>query len=296
MTDDSDDARLHRAFDHLIGLRAKDLVDVPDVMAWISRVTTKERVAWGQRLFATPIRKRLEERGSFSEVSLGAWLPADKTEAIAKILERPAPVPERIVDDVVRSEKVRDEVRSTLHDSLTGFLKKGLGETGAGRPAAGLRGALGIGARALAGAGKELLGNLGEEVQQQLHNRARDFVDGSVEAVQERIAKKLRSPEIAEALGRHRRAVFEELLGRKESEAAEAAKEVPWDDIEALVPDLVQHAVGRPEVQEIIEAELRRAIDILSEKTGREWLDELDLRDEARASFLIAMRPIVRVL
>ncbi len=295
--DPSDDARLHRAFDHLIGLRARDVVDVPEVMAWVSRVTTQERVAWGQRLFGTPIRKRLQERARLTHEPMGRWLPPASAERIAELLARPEPVPERIVDDVVRSEKIREEVRSTLSETLSSFVKKGLGDRdgeGVKGPGAGLRSAIGLGARAIAGAGKGLLGNIGEEVREQLKGRVGDFVDGSVERVQERIAKKLRSPETAEALGRHRRAVFEDLLKRKDSEAAEV--KVPWDDIEALVPAIVEHAVRRPEVQEMVEAELRAAIELLSEKTLREWLDELDLRDEARSSFLIALRPIIGVL
>jgi hypothetical protein len=291
--DTSDDARLHRAFDHLISLRARDVVDVDDVMAWVDRCTTKERVAWAQRLFATPIRQRVQARMRLSETPLGAFLPTESAERIAAIVARPEPVPERLVDDVVRSEKIRDEVRSTLSETLTGFVKKGLGDRdgeGVKGPGAGLRSAIGLGARAIAGAGKGLLGNIGEEVQQQLQGRVRDFVDGSVGAVQERIAKKLRSPETAEALGRHRRALFEDLLTRKEREAAEV--KVPWDDLEALVPAIVEHALRRPEIRDTIAAEVRRGVDVLSEKTLREVLDELDLRDEARASFLIIMRPI----
>jgi hypothetical protein len=303
--DNSPDARIHRAFDHLISQRAKDVVDVPDIMAWIGRVTTKERISWGQKLFGTPIRRRVQERLRQSDAPLSVWLLPEDIEAIGELLGRPAPIPDRIVDDMVRSEKVRDEVRSTLQETLSGFVKKGLGDKEGSASAgvgasektdktAGLRGAFGLGARALAGAGKGLLGNIGEEVQQQLQGRVRDFVDGSVEAIQERIAKKLRSKETAEALGRHRRAVFTDLLGRKESELVDVG--VPHEDIEALIPRVVEHIMKRPELLALIEEEIRTTIEILSEKTLREWLDELDLRDEARASFLIVMRPIIGAL
>jgi hypothetical protein len=308
--DNSPDARIHRAFDHLISQRAKDVVDVPDIMAWIGRVTTKERIAWGQKLFGTPIRKRVQERLRASDAPLSVWLLPEDIEAIGELLGRPAPIPERIVEDMVRSEKVRDEVRSTLQETLSGFVKKGLGDrdgatsasektdksdkSDKSEKAAGLRGAFGLGARALAGASKGLLGNIGEEVQQQLQGRVRDFVDGSVEAIQERIAKKLRSKETAEALGRHRRAVFLDLLNRKESEMVDVG--VPHDDIEVLVPRVVEHLMKRPELLALIEEEIKTTVEILSEKTLREWLDELDLRDEARASFLIVMRPIIGAL
>lgn len=299
--DNSPDARLHRAFDHLISQRASDVVDVADIMAWIGRVTTKDRIAWGQKLFGTPIRKRVIERLAASDARLSVWFLPEDVEAIGELLGRPFPIPERLVDDMVRSEKVRDEVRNTLQETLSGFLKKGLGDKenapekgDRSDKSAGLRGAFGLGARALAGAGKGLLGNIGEEVQQQLQGRVRDFVDGSVEAIQERIAKKLRSKETAEALGRHRRKVFLDLLERKERDVVDSG--VPHDDIETLVPRVVEHIMKRPELLALIEEEIKRTVEILSEKTLREWLDELDLRDEARASFLIIMRPIISVL
>ncbi len=269
------------AFDHACARPVADFVDLEQVLPTLDALTEPARAARWQARLVVPMRARLLERASKSAVTLGAWLPADITEALRGRLGQPRPIPRAWIDELVGSERVREAVRAMLSESLTSFVQKASSALSDNKAAGsgGLRGALGWGAKA-AGA---VIGGIGEEVQQRLQDRVRDYVDVAVGTVQSRIAERLRSEETAKAIGRRRLKVFEKALATTEAEATKNAAKAPWAELDADGPRVVAHNLARAEVREAIRAEAEAALKELSGDTLGAVLDDLGLKDAARA-------------
>jgi hypothetical protein len=289
------DSLLDLVFDHACARPLSDFVDADRVLGFVDDMATVERLAQAQQRHWRPMSERLLARAGASKVTLGAWLPASVAEKLSELAGKPAPIPRKVIDELVASEKVRDEVRTMLQETLTSFIKKASATQAAG-PAAGLRGALGFGARAVASAGKGLLGGIGDEIQRQLQDRVRDFVDASVEAVQERIARKLASDETAASLGKRRRKWLLDTLARTEAEVTEGLREKQRHEIEALLPAIIQHNAARPELREAIVAEVRASLEELSRQSIGEALDELGIRARSREALKAHGLPFARSL
>jgi hypothetical protein len=287
---------LDLGFDAVCARTAADFVDPARVLLALDRASEGGRVEqWLQRL-AVPMRARLLERASQSALKLGDWLPGDVTFALADLLGAPAPIPRKMIDEFVASDQVRDTVRTMLQESLSSFVSKATSSGGGGGTGLGLRDALGWGARAAAAAGKGLLGGLGGELQKQLQERVRDFVDGSMAMVQGRIAEKLASADTARALGAQRRRAFLALLDKTEADAAKSVKRLPHGQLDALVPKVVAHNAARAEVREALESEMRAVLEVLSQQRIGELLDQAGLRDAAREALHAHGLPVARAL
>lgn len=273
MNDDALSRLLDAGFDFACERRLDELVDVERLLVLIDAATTAPRLArWMERLVA-PMRERLLKRARASSLPLGVWLPEPVRDGLAAWLERPAPIPRALVDKVMADEHVRESARAMLHETMANFVRKTTAPGGRG-----LRGVIGFGARAAGG----LLGGLGDELQRHLEDRVRDFVDGGVAHIQQRVAHKLTSQETARLLGQRRRRIFLDLLKQPESEAARLADHAPWPMLDAMLPAVVTHNLARAEVREALRDELAAAVRELSTQTLGELLDEHDLREPLR--------------
>jgi hypothetical protein len=275
-------AFLDLVFDHACAQPLSTFVDADRVLSAIETVANEPRVSMLHQRILGPLCERLIARGKASTLTLAAWIPEPLVEPIADLIGAEIPLPPKMIDDLVASEEVRDEVRAMLSDALSNFIKKATG--GGGEKAGSLRDVLGRGARTFGAVGKGLLGGLGDELQKQMQERVRDFVDGSVAALQERIAKKLKSEETTKSLAKRRRKGFLKLLQKKESEAAGTLEPIPFAAIDALAPMLVAHNVRRTEIHEALKAEIGHVLKELGAQTVGEHLDELGLRDQALAA------------
>ena len=291
---DEDLARLlDLGLDFVFSRRAADFVAPAHLLGALDEALSEPRVARLQSRWLAPQRARLFARAHASETRLSAWLPAGASEAIAALLGEPAPLPRPLVDEMVSSDRVREEVRAMLNETLSSFIARAVG--GSEAPAGSLRSALGRSALGFAAAGKTLLGGLGGQVQKQLQERVRDFVDGSVAAMQGHIADKLLSPETAETLGKRRREAFLQALSSTEAEAAAFVEaQLPHARLEPLAPSVIAHNLRRPAVRELIESELAEVLRELSTQTVGELLDELGLRARVRAASHEALVPLMR--
>jgi hypothetical protein len=292
MTDEALLALVETAFAFLCERKMGELVDLPELLRAVDATVADEgRIARVLARLVAPGRARLLERARASETRLGAWLPDDVRASLAELLGRPAPIPRRVIDEAVASEQVREAVRAMLQETLTNFLDRAFAVAPGG---AGLRGMLGWGARAAGAAGRGLLGGLGGELQRQLEERVRDFIDGAVAMVQTRIADRLASDDTAALLGRRRRQAFEALLGLTEGEAAARIERLPLPLLDALAPRTLTHNLRRREVREAVRAELHATFAELSHRTLGAILDELGLRDRAAAALRMHALPLGR--
>jgi hypothetical protein len=267
-----------------------DFVDVDRLLAAVDAAAEPSRVARAVERLAKPLRARVLDRLRASSLPLGVWLPEPVRDAIAMLLAHPAPIPRALVDKVVADEHVRESARAMLQEALSSFIHKAFSVTPGGR---GLRGMIGLGARAAGG----LFGGIGEEIQRQLEERVRDFVDGGVAMLQKRVAQQLTSEDTARQLGKRRRAIFLDLLKQPESQLARWTKRTPWDALDAMVPAIVAHNLARAEVRAALRDELAAVVAELSTQTIGELLDELGLRqiaaDAVRAHGLVLGRVFV---
>ncbi|MBI2390760.1 MAG: hypothetical protein HYV09_14315 [Deltaproteobacteria bacterium] len=295
MTTKLDDAALGKlldlGFDFVCTRRVSELVDAKLVLSVIDDTVTEPRVRDIHMRVSAPIRDRLLERAKASSVLLGAWLPAEAKDTIATLLGRPARIPQKLIDEAVASDGVRDQIREALRDAITGFIKNA---GGGSAPASALRGAFGIGARAFGAAGKAVLGGLGDELQKQMQDRVKDFVDGAVGGVQERIVQMLTDPKTAEQLGKRRRKAFLKMLERTEGEAAALIAHGPMPEIDALIAPILVHNVKRQEVREAIRAEVEAAVTELSKETIGALLDQVGAREVARRALHSQALPLLR--
>ncbi len=300
MTTKLDDAALGKfldiTFDHFCTHKLEELIDADRVLEAIDETTTPARLTDVQMRIVAPLRTRLTDRAKKSDVLLGAWLPDAARDRIAELLAKPAPIPQKLIDEAVSSEGVRDQIREALRDTISNFIKGAASAGGGGGAGAGIRGAIGFGARAFGAAGKAVLGGLGDELQKQMQERVKDFVDGAVEGVQDRIAKKLADPKTAEDLGKRRRKAFLKMLETKESEAAKLIAKGPHAEIDELVPSIVRHNVQRKEIRDTIRDEVAAVVAELSKETIGELLDLVGARKIARDALHRHGLPIAREL
>ena len=270
--DDSELTRfLDAAFAFTCTRRVSEFVDVDKLLAAVDVAAEPSRVAKLVARFAAPARARVLDRLRGSSLLLGVWLPDPVRDALAALLAMPAPIPRALVDKVVADEHVRDQARAMLAEALQSFIHKAFSVTPGGR---GLRGMIGLGARAAGG----LFGGIGEEIQRQLEERVRDFVDGGVGMMQKSVAQRLTSDDTARLLGKRRRAIFLDLLTQPESQIPRFLKKTPWDALEAMIPAIVTHNLARAELRAALREEVAAVVAELSTQTIGELLDELGLR------------------
>jgi hypothetical protein len=290
-----DDAALTQfldlAFDFACTRPVGDFIDAGRVIAAIDAASTPPRIARVIERFLAPARTRLLERARKSELTLSVWMPEATRDAIASFLGLPAPIPQEMIDELVASERVRESVRATLDETLKSVIQKAFSATPGGN---GLRGVIGLGARAAGAASRGLFGGLGGELQRQLEDRVRDMVDFGVQLMQTRIAQRMASEDTARSLGKRRRRAFLDLLKRRESEAARFLDRAPHALLDGLWPILVPHNLARPEFRAALVAEVEAVLTELSTQSVGALLDELGLKDHVRAGLHAHGLPLAR--
>ena len=286
-----DDAALTRFLDAAFAFactrRVAEFVDVDRLIAAADVAAEPSRVAGMVARFVAKGRARVLDRLRASSLPLGVWLPDPLRDAFAAMLGKPAPIPRALVDKLVADEHVRESARAMLQEALSSFITKAFAVTPGGR---GLRGVIGFGARAAGG----LFGGIGEEIQRQLEERVRDFVDSGVAMLQQRVAQKLTSDETAQLLGKRRRAMFLDLLKQPESQIARVVRKTPWDALDAMLPALVAHNLAREAVRAALRDELAAVVAELSTQTIGELLEELGLRDHVAEAVRVHGLPLAR--
>lgn len=293
MDDAALDALCDAAFDFLMGRHVGELIDADQIVQAVHAAGAPDKLSGVLVRFVAPARQRLLERALKSTLKLAVWVPEPTREVLATALGQPVRIPKKVIDELVASERTRDAVRSMLQEAITSVVDKAF-SAAPGNAGKGLRGMIGFGARAAGAAGRAMFGGLGDELQRQLEERMRDFVDIGVGLVLKRLAQRLASEETAQQLGKRRRAVFLDAMERTESETARLLARVTWPMLDALTPMLVAHNLARAEVREALAAEVQAALDEGGRQTLGELLDTLGLREHARTVMRTRGAPLLR--
>jgi hypothetical protein len=285
-----DDAALTRflddVFDFACERRLDEVIDVDAVIAAVDLALTRERVDRFGARFVLPAIRRAIDRAAESDLPLARLLPQPVIDTLKGWLGRPVHVPKWVIDEIVTSEAVRDEVREMLEEAVAQAIKDGL--AGGGLAA----GMLGLGAKAAGAAASRIFGSA--ELQRGVEGRMRDMLGRGVALAQRRIAKRLASRDTAKALGKRRKRLFLRLLERPEREVARVADGVPWQDVLSLAGPIVAHNLAREEVRAALRVEIHVVLRELSTQTIGRLLDDHGLREWARGLVRARGAPLVR--
>lgn len=275
------DQLIDLAYDFLCQRRMGELVGTDRVIAAIDALCQPMRTARFVQRFIGPSRIRLFERAKKSALKLQVWLPEPMRDMIAAELAKPAPIPRRMVDEMIASDRVREGVRAMVQETVEGVFERVL-KSMPGGSGKGLFGVIGVGARVAGAAGRGMFGGIANEV-----------IDQGVQLVQRRLVERLTSDDTARSLGARRRALFLKMLETPEPKAGKFFERAPWVLIDGLMPVLIGHNLGRPEVREALRAEVEAVLAELSTQNIGDLLDEMGIRDIVRASLHEHVSPLI---
>ncbi|MBL8603388.1 MAG: hypothetical protein JNK72_15795 [Myxococcales bacterium] len=295
LTDEALALVLREAFAAVCETPIEALVVLDDLMLALDTLAAPERVSrWNDRVW-NPLRNRLVERASVSEVRLGDWAPEGVIAWSRKRAAAPLHLPRRHVEAAVGSEKMREATRQMVVDALTSFVQKAtsvVGERAPSQGGGGLFGALRQGAKTAG----SVLGGLTEGFQQQLLERVRDQADGLVAMIQQKIVERVTSDETAKQLGKRRAALFEKLIETTEKQAVVNVLKAPWSDIDQATPLVLAHNLARAPLRAVIREETLAVLKALEGETVGSLLRDAGLDALAEAHWVRLGMPVARAL
>ncbi len=230
--------------------------------------------------------------------TLGAAVPEDVRIRIAQLIAEYRPPRSKWAKDAVDPALVRQLLAPVLQDLLLNFARRlpipGL--TGGDAPERRDEGRAGLRSRLKAKvekraerfveAGKNVLGGLSAEVERQIQSAAREFSQSANRELRSAFVSRLRSDEGRELLDQMANQLLDRLLETPLSELNADVDDLPWDDIWALVPPIIEHNHERPEIIEAVEEELGALLETEGERSVRELLDEAGILDASLATAL----------
>lgn len=249
---------------------------------------------------------RCEESGD----TLGNAIPHDVKKRIVRLLTTTRPPRGAWARDAVDPKLVRELFAPVLQDFLLGFARRlpipgiagggGGGEGGGSRSGFGLRSMLKETVEKRAGAfveaGKSVLGGLSAEVERQIQSAARDFSESAGRDLRAALVKRLESVEGRRLLTDIVTQAVDHALATPLSAMNEDVNALPWDDIWALVPPIVEHNRDRDPVVEAVRAEIAAALEVDGERSLRDLLEEAGTLDLTVAKVLDRADGIAKAL
>lgn len=247
-------------------------------------LSTLVRPAWERQ------RALVERRGDRVE----EWLPEGGSELLREVLAGARLPRGAWAKKVIDSSEIRELLAPVLQETLLAFARKlpMVGsvdeESTAGKAAGKLFGlAKGIaqnaGERAgkLADLGRGVLGGLGGEMEKRIATSAREFSVSAFEPLEAAFVARLQSPEGKAILEKMRDRAVRTLLAAPASELAEDLDALPREALDRLVAQAVAFGASRPELAEMLRAEVAAFVDAHRGKTVRQVLADWGLEDLA---------------
>jgi hypothetical protein len=255
--------------DDLLDRPFRDLVDPGPVS---HQLTVALRAAANEPRLETALRERLDQlRTKVPEGPLA--LPAEIREPLRRVLTRPYVPNREIVVRLLDHVAVHALFKHIFLDLLVAFAKKlrpPVPSTGLGSALGGLGGRSPLGALGKIGGG--VLGAVGEEVERQVEQKAREFLDNAMHRLVERAADEICDPDHGDEYGAFRRHIVDTLAG---TDAKVLASEVEKLDPEALVGTgvaLLRAWANREETSGEVQRALSALLDDSGDRTAREVL------------------------
>jgi hypothetical protein len=135
-------------------------------------------------------------------------------------------------------------------------------------------------------AGKSVLGGLSAEVERQIQTAASEFSQSAERDIRRAFVDRIKSEEGRALLAQIVEQAVAHVLRTPIAELNRDAEELPWDDLWALVPPVVEHNRDRAPVVAAIRDELEALLEVEGARSVREVLTEAGLLDDTVASLL----------
>lgn len=245
-------------------------------------LATLVRPAWDRQ------RGLLAERGD----RVGDWMPEGGRALLDEVVAGAKLPRGEWTRGLVDVADVRELIAPVLQDTLLAFARKlplvgGATEAEGPAKAAGklLGLAKGIADRAgeragkLADIGRGVLGGLGGEMEKRVVAAAREFSHGAFEPLEESFVARLKSDEGRQILTRMRTRAIDRLLAAKAADVAADLDTLPREALDRLVARSIAFGASRPELAQMLRAEVEAFVKANEGKTVGEVLDAWSLRE-----------------
>ncbi len=212
------------------------------------------------------------------------WVSAEAQAELRAFAARPVVFEREMIKRWVDQDAVRSILQSIVRETLDRFVDTVKpGGSGGGLVGAVGRRTIGFASRA----GRGLLGGLGGQFEDLLRGAVSSFVGGSMGLMVDRMVDILMQPETQRQLGRLRLSTYERAMASETVEIFDRAADEPaLEDLLEALPGLIAHNLDRPEVREILRAEVTRWVAAEGERPIRSFLpaEHVEaLRDELAA-------------
>lgn len=268
-------------------------IDAERVVAVTIAVLEAERV---ERVLGTLVRPAWERQRALVEKRgdrVKDWLPEGGAELLHEVLGEGRLPRGAWAKKIVSAAEIRELLAPVLQETLLAFARKlplvgGSVEqdSAAGKAAGKLLGlARGIahnaGERAgkLADLGRGVLGGLGGEMEKRVAAAARDFSHSAFEPLEAAFAARLASPEGRAILERMRTRAVREILAAPAAEIAADLDALPREAVDRLVARAIAFGAARPELDEMLRAEIAAFVAAHAGKSVGDALAEWGVRD-----------------
>jgi hypothetical protein len=291
--------------EHALSYKLRDAVHLQDIHALLLTALTRDNLERIVSRHVQPSWQRYSQQVTGSNASVGDLVPPEarvKMHAVAEQLRVPRA---KWLQGCVDPELVRKLLGPVWVQVLLNFTKRfpvpGIGPAPTDAPPArGLAGILGRSVQQQAGrfvgAGRSVMEGLGIDVEKKLLTAARDFSDNALAVWSEAMRERLASEEGSALLAQINSSLVEHVLRTGFSDLQLDAAELPIERVHDLVPELIAHAARSGFVQEIVQREIAAYLAVEGDRSVGELLEELGVRDEARALLVAQGDGLVRTL
>lgn len=225
--------------------------------------------------------------------TLGKGLPDETRKRIGRLIVETPPPKAEWTKDMVDQKLVQRLFAPVAQEFLLGFAKRlpipglsGFEDPSESRSGFGLRNRLKQSVEKRAAtfveAGKSMLGGM----ERQIQTLAKDFSESAGRDVRRAMIERLKSEEGHALASQIVLQALDHVLDTPLAELNRDTADLPWDDIWALVPAVVEHNRERAPIVDALRAELHAWLEVDGERSARALLDEAGTLDVTVASAL----------
>ncbi len=221
------------------------------------------------------IRDRIAElRANPTTGSLRDHIPAEVTEPVREMVERPF-VPDRAILGRLMGHKA---VEALIRDLLVGAIQSFLQRVRPSVPGAGL----GRGLKSLNKVRKGVLGGIGQELEKQAEGRVREFVDSMLSQMLGQVADNLCNPRDAEVYGRFRGHLMDQILDTPMQDLDREIGKMDPNSLVATGTAIAQALAQRKGLRDEITNLVQIGLDTMGDRTIGEHLAQAGIAEDWR--------------
>lgn len=278
--------------DFVLARPLTQLIDIDETRRIVVGALTEDNVARIIERHVKPGFARYSERIRETKDPVGSLVPDGARQRIRDTVASSRPPKGKWAQGAVDPALIRKLFAPVFTQVLLSFAKRMPGPGGAaaasasavGREVGGLAEKLGKrvqkGAAGLVGAGRQVMGGLGAEMERRIAAAAREFSDTAMSVWREALRERLRSDEGRQLVRQISQQVTDHIMMTELSALHDDVDRMPVEEILDIAPAVIAHATPHRLVQAIINAEVEAFFAIEGKRSLRELLDELAITEQ----------------